>query len=351
MIQVDGALLDGFERADIAAEDIDLGGRFTRQLAVLNDILSYRLCRPRSLPASREAIMSVQAVRREGCLKPAYNADHCAADVMIVGKGQPHLYGFIVMLSGAMEMVSGPNGTAVAHGSKGMVVQGLAGTRMTTSDDSARFVLWVDANRLERVLAADLDESPRRALVFAPGVDWNAGPARTVHRLIANLLDELRDPDGLAADPVALETFTELLLQTVLHRLEHNYASRLGGPRAAAAPRHLRRAEAFMHASADRPIVLADIAAAAGCSLGSLRAAFRRFRDTTPLTALHDVRLQRVREALMAAGSDETTRAIARRFGFTNPSRFIAAYGRRFGEHPRETRRRGAPEASGRPPA
>jgi AraC-like DNA-binding protein len=150
---------------------------------------------------------------------------------------------------------------------------------------------------------------------------------------------------------VALETFTELLLQTVLHRLEHNYTTRLGGLRAAAAPRHLRRAEAFMHASADQPVVLADIAAAAGCSLSSLNAAFRRFRDTTPLAALHDVRLQRVREALVAAGSDETIRAIARRFGFTNPSRFIAAYGRRFGEHPRETCRRGALQASGRLPA
>jgi transcriptional regulator GlxA family with amidase domain len=32
--------------------------------------------------------------------------------------------------------------------------------------------------------------------------------------------------------------------------------------------------------------------------------------------------------------------SIARRFGFTNPSRFIAAYGKQFGEHPNETRRR-----------
>ena len=294
--------------------------------------------------------MSVQAVRRDGSFKPAYNADHCAADVMIIGNGQPHLYGFVVMLSGAMEMVSGPNGTAIAHGSKGMVVRGLAGTRIVTSDDSARFVLWVDAERLERMLAADLDGSPGRPLAFAPCVDWNAGPARTVHRLIETLVDELRDPHGFASDSVALETFTALLLQAILHRLPHNYTARLGGSRAVAAPRHLRRAEAFMHASADRPIVLADIAAAAGCSLRSLHAAFRRFRDTTPLTALHDVRLQRVREALVTTGSDETMRVIARRFGFTNPSRFIAAYGRRFGEHPRETRRRGALQAGGRLP-
>lgn len=342
MIQIDRPLLDGFERAEISADDIDAGGRFTRRLAALNDTLSYRLCRRDISPASREGVMSIQAVRRDGCLRPAYNADRCAAEAMIIGRGQPHLYGFVVMLAGAMEMVGGPNGTALAHGAKSMVLQGLAGTRVTTSDDSARFVLWVDAARLERVLAAELDASPGRPLAFAPGVDWNAGPARTVLRLIETLVDELRDPDGLATDPVALETFTALLLQAILHRLEHNYTARLDGPHAAAAPRHLRRAEAFMHAAAERPVVLADVAAAAGCSLGSLHAAFRRFRDTTPLTALHDIRLQRAREALLAAGSNEPVRAIARRFGFTNPSRFIAAYGRRFGEHPRDTRRRGA---------
>ena len=96
-----------------------------------------------------------------------------------------------------------------------------------------------------------------------------------------------------------------------------------------------------MYASADRPIRLADIAAAAGCSLSALQAAFRRFRDTTALGALRDIRLRRARETLLKANDDEATGTIARRFGFTNPSRFIAAYGRCFGERPSETRRKG----------
>jgi len=71
------------------------------------------------------------------------------------------------------------------------------------------------------------------------------------------------------------------------------------------------------------------------------RAAFRQFRGVTPLTALHAIRLQRVREALREADDQIPTRTIARRFGFTNPSRFLAAYGKQFGEHPNEARRRG----------
>lgn len=221
-----------------------------------------------------------------------------------------------------------------------MVLRGLAGTRIQTSDHSARLALWVDAARLENALAAGLGEPLRQPLGFSPGVDWSTGPAAPVGRLITHLFAELCDPYGIATDPCALETYTDLLVHTVLHRLEHNYGARLNRPAGAAVPGHLRRAEAFMHNAADRPIVLADVATAAGCSLGTLQVAFRRFRETTPLAALHDIRLQHVRETLLSAGNDEPTRAIARRFGFTNSSRFIAAYGKRFGERPNQTKQR-----------
>jgi len=338
VIQFDGPFLDTFDRVEVRGEDIDAGGRFTRKLAALNDVMSYRLRRPGVVPIAREEVLSVQAIRRDGGLRPSYNSDHYGTDIEIIGHGQPRLYCLMMVLSGAMEMVAGPNGTALAHGPKGMVLRGLAGTRIQTTDHSARLALWIDGARLEHTLAARLDEPLREPLAFSPGIDLSTGPAAAVGRLITHLFAELRDPSGIATDPRALETFTDLLVHCVLNRLDHNYSVRLDRPAGAAVPGHLRRAEAFMHDAADRPIALADVAAAAGCSLGTLQVAFRRFRDATPLAALHHIRLQHVREALLSAGDDEPTRTIARRFGFTNPSRFIAAYGKRFGEHPNETR-------------
>ncbi len=158
--------------------------------------------------------------------------------------------------------------------------------------------------------------------------------------MILRLLEELHDPDGLISEPVARETFTDLFLQTVLGKLQHNYTAGLERPACTTVPRYVRRAEAFMHASADQPITMVDVAAAAGCRMATLYAAFRQFRDTTPLAALHGIRLQCVREELRKASNQELTRTIARRFGFTNPSRFLAAYGKQFGEHPNAARRR-----------
>jgi AraC-like DNA-binding protein len=347
VIRVDKPLLDTFGSVEIRAEDLDLDGRFTRQLAVVNGLMTYRLRGKSSLYIPNEQVLSVQALRREGTLRACYNSDLIGTDITLIGNGQPHLYSLTVMLSGAMELVKGPSGAAISGGTQGMIVRGLPGTRLRTTDNSARLVLWVDGGRLERALGALIGEPPRHSLAFSTSIDWTAGPAAAVQRLMMYLMDELRDPGGITTDPVARETFTELLLQTVLRRLEHNYTERLDRPAPAAIPYHLRRAEAFMHESADRPITLADVAAAAGCSLGTLQTAFRRFRDTTALGALHDIRLQRIRQALLTATENEPTAAIARRFGFTNATRLIAAYGRRFGERPSETRQRRHVQPSG----
>ena len=339
--QFDHPLLDTFDLVRISNEDLDIGGRFTRNLAAINGVMSFRIRDGRRPLMGMEQEISVQAMRREGSLTPCYNADRYGTDITVIGDGQPQLYGFIKMLAGGMQMVAGPNGTAAAHGTKGIVARGLPGTRLLTTENNVRLVLWIDADRLERGLTAWNGEAPRRALEFVPAIDWDAGPVAAVWRMITHLEQELRDPFGLTTEPVAFESFTDLLVQTILSRLQHNYSARLRRSVGAAVPAHLRRAEAFMYASADRPIRLADIAAAAGCSLSALQAAFRRFRDTTALGALRDIRLRRARETLLKANDDEATGTIARRFGFTNPSRFIAAYGRCFGERPSETRRKG----------
>ena len=75
---------------------------------------------------AREREISVQAKRREGSLTPCYNADRYGTDITVIGDGQPQLYGFIKMLAGGMQMVAGPNGTAAAFGTKGIVARGLA---------------------------------------------------------------------------------------------------------------------------------------------------------------------------------------------------------------------------------
>ena len=338
MLVFDPPLLKAFKMAEVRTEDLDRAGRYTRTLGAVNGANAYQLRSRRARPAAQE-ILSVHGEARMADLWPCYSIDHFGADIGVEGEGHPR-YCLIAALSGAMELVGGPGGTAEAHGTTGYVVRALPGTRSLTSDGSARLVIWMDAARLERTLQARLGDAPREMLAFAPGVDWSSGQGQVVWRMIMCLMAELRDPHGLISEPIARETFTDLFLQTILSRLTHNYTERLERSRDTAIPRYVQRAEAFMRASADQPITMPEVAAAAGCGTATLYAAFRRFRNTTPLAVLHRMRLQLVREALQTADHCVSTRSVARRFGFTNPSRFIAAYGKAFGEPPNGTRPR-----------
>ena len=85
---------------------------------------------------------------------------------------------------------------------------------------------------------------------------------------------------------------------------------------------------------------MSDIAAAAGCSVRTLSAVFQQFRSRTPLSALHAISLEQVHAELSRGAGEVSVGAVARRYGFTNASRFIIAFRRRFGETPLQVLRR-----------
>ncbi len=130
------------------------------------------------------------------------------------------------------------------------------------------------------------------------------------------------------AATVMLETFPNTTMTA-------RYA---GGP-GWAPPAAVRRAAAFIEAHPERPLTLADIAAAAGVTGRALQSAFRRYYDTTPVGYLRQARLERayaeLRDADAATGV--TIAAVARRWGWTSPRQFEVAYRRRFGELPIRT--------------
>ncbi|WIE75128.1 AraC family transcriptional regulator [Curtobacterium sp. MCSS17_007] len=112
----------------------------------------------------------------------------------------------------------------------------------------------------------------------------------------------------------------------------------------------LRDAIRYIEAHAtDRPSV-PDIAAACGLSQRGLQDVFARTLATTPNRFLRDHRLDCVRRELLRTPGEDGVTPIARRWGFTNPGRFAAAYRERFGEDPAATLRtsRAADPGSGR---
>lgn len=102
------------------------------------------------------------------------------------------------------------------------------------------------------------------------------------------------------------------------------------------APVTVRRALAFIEENAHRPITVDDVAAAAFISTRGLQYAFRRAMDTTPADVLRQARLHGAHREL-AAGTSDSIADLARRWGFSHPSRFAAKYRAAFGVLPSET--------------
>ena len=103
-----------------------------------------------------------------------------------------------------------------------------------------------------------------------------------------------------------------------------------------AAPIAVRRALVFIDENAHRPITIDDVAAAAFISTRGLQYAFRRALDSTPAEYLRRARLAGAHRDL-ADGGHGSIAVVARRWGFSHPSRFAAAYRSEYGVAPSTT--------------
>jgi AraC-like DNA-binding protein len=106
------------------------------------------------------------------------------------------------------------------------------------------------------------------------------------------------------------------------------------------APAFVKRAEEFIRAHAGEPLQLEDVASAAGVSPRTLRDRFQAVRGMSPMQFIRDVRMQRARDALLAAGPQTRVADVALTCGFFHLGRFSTAYAKVFGELPSATLRK-----------
>lgn len=277
-------------------------------------------------------------MRSAGAIIACHGGNSLSTEVLHEGD-ESEFVGFTTVLHGRMTLIDGPSSNV------GSTAQGLAfrmrdQTRMVSSDKSARTHVSIKLSELEAALEQTLDARLRRPLEFQTEIDWSRGLAASFKWQLAFLMQEFERPDGMASNAVALASMTDFLVGLALQAAPNNYSDQLSHGRAAAVPAYVRRAEDFMRAHCREPIRLADVAAAAGCSVRTLGDVFPRFRGQTPLAALQACRLEQVRAELSRSATDIPIKAVAQDYGFTNASRFVAAFRRRFGETPADVVRR-----------
>jgi AraC-like DNA-binding protein len=308
--------------------------------------LTYRLT-SRELPGKKQdRVLSTRGATGIGDLDVAYVKDRFSTVMSINDTGLPD-YCLTSVSRGSLSYL-GPASKLTGDSSKttGLIYLGLPGTHLSATDDHERLAIWIPVGSMKQRLAALLGESGKEDVAFEPLIDWDCGPGQGIRRLIWLLTEELASPHSFAPNDIACRSFTDLLLYTLLRSQPNNYSTRLARPASCPVPGIIHRAEEFIRSRAGQPIALHEVADAAGCSVRSLQLGFRRFRDTTPTTAIRQARLEAVRQILAFGGGTGTVTEIAYQYGFTNPGRFSGLYKAAFGVSPVDDLRR---NPSGRP--
>lgn len=196
----------------------------------------------------------------------------------------------------------------------------------------------LDVDRIETLCAGFLDRPLDAALrfelrPFSPALEraW----ADAVELVLAF------ERRGMPLPPASALRLDEFMLSLLLELHPHNHSQAMRAPHRLATPRALREAEHLMRtAPAGAGLTVGAIAQAVGCSIRSLEAAFREWRQTTPTRYYRRVRLEAARADLLRGDGTMTVGMVALQHGFPHIPRFAAHYRAAFGENPARTLQR-----------
>jgi AraC-like DNA-binding protein len=246
-----------------------------------------------------------------------------------------------IPVRGSARVQTASRDLATAPGAGASLLSPTIPTRMTWQNNCAQIILLVDRRLLEQRAAA-LSGRPATAVEFEPAVELSSSGGQALQSQILAFVDlaERLGPQRQLS-PIAAANMRETLLGGLLHGQRHSASDaidRFGG-RAAALPPPLRRAREFLHAHAEEPLDLAQLAKAAGTGIRALQLGFQRHFGTSISEMLRDIRLSHLNARLAIASADESITEIAFELGFTHLSRMASAYRAKFGETPSATLR------------
>lgn len=240
-------------------------------------------------------------------------------------------------LRGGAWIKCGTKSVDAAASSMATILSPTLPTRMLWREGCEKLIVLVRREALQGQFEALLGRRAR-AVEFDVGVAI-ASPtgellSRHLETLFASVENGTRTPEAYQV------LLRDGLTTLALCGLRHNQSALLEAPPAAPAPQSVRRAEDYIAAHIDRPIAMADVAAAAGANLRSLQSAFKQARGFSLTQCIQDKRLERFRKKLDDPEGPDSITEIAYSVGLGHLGRAAAAYRARYGETPRQTLRR-----------
>ncbi|WP_422422430.1 AraC family transcriptional regulator [Pseudomonas sp. GZD-222] len=218
----------------------------------------------------------------------------------------------------------------------GTVINAHTPTVINHTPNTEKLIMRIDRSLLERHCQQLLGRTLRNNIEFDSGLPLDTEAGARWLRMVSWVYDSLSVDDELS--PLMAAQMESGLVNMLLTNQPNSYSAELCADGPSLAPSFVKRVERYIEEHAHEPISIVDMAEHAGVSSRSLFTGFRRYRNTSPMLYLKEVRLRRVNEELLrlSTGRDTVT-AVAFRWGFSHLGHFTTDYKRRFGESPSET--------------
>lgn len=220
----------------------------------------------------------------------------------------------------------------------GSIISPSEKTSMVWNEGCQQMMVQIRKSTVERELSRLSRCELSKPLTFEPIISFDTNKRMASWWRFINFLVTDIDMGSFAhLGDAEKNNFETTVIANLLHALPHNYSALLEVSQQSIAPRHVKKAEAFMLDHLNTPINIVDLVEVSGVSARSLFDAFKRFRGVTPMKRLQHFRLDQARQALLAATSADTVTDILTVLGVTQLGRFASVYKANFGESPSET--------------
>lgn len=242
-----------------------------------------------------------------------------------------------VPLSGR-ELVETCGQTVCSAGKTGSILNATSRSVIRHDANTEKLVVRIERDVLERSCIQHLGHGLRQPIEFAPAMALDGVTGGRWTSLLRWIYESLAMEEQCFDSPIMSAQVEQTIIATLLTCQAHNYTGELIGEERSIAPAFVKRIERYIEENADQPITIVDLAEHAGVSSRSIFNGFRRFRNTSPMLYLKEVRMRRVNEELKrVTPAESTVTSIAYRWGFTHLGHFTTDYKRRFGESPSQT--------------
>ena len=266
------------------------------------------------------------------------------ADVAIHPGALENFYLVQIPLSGQAQIEYGQQHTLSDAGTA-VILSPHRPVRMRWQGDCAQVLLHIPRTLMEQYAAQVFGDQPS-ALDYQLALAQHNAASASWCQMLLDLVRNI-DQHGSAwlQQPGAANAMQDWLLRSLLNVQPHNLSTDSPSPSTnSALPRHVQRAQEFIHAQAEQTITIADIAQAACVSVRALEEGFRRHLGSTPSVYLRQLRLDQVHQCLSQGATPvHSVLEVAHQYGFFHLGRFSAYYKQRFGQTPSATlaRRKG----------